>query len=192
MAGKDTAVFGIYPNYGSYPHYGSVERAIRELKDAGFQNTDISVLFRENIRTKDFAREKDTKTLEGVAAGAGTGAVVGGTLGSLSGIGALAIPGQEPFIAAGPIMAPLAGVGAGGAVGGIAGALIGMGIPEYRAKRYEGRVRNGGILLSVHPEHFDWTKRAKAVLERTGAEDVSSTGEGHADFDKTDRPFSRA
>ena len=113
-------------------------------------------------------------------------------VGWLAGIGALAIPGLGPFIAAGPIMAALAGVGVGGAVGGLTGALVGMGIPEYEAKRYEGRVTKGGILLSVHSDDSEWTKRAKDILERTGAEDVSSTGETKGDFENTDRPRTRA
>jgi hypothetical protein len=150
------------------------------------------VLFPENVGTKDFAHKKETKAPEGTAAGATTGAVIGGGLGWLAGIGALAIPGLGPFIAAGPIMAALAGVGVGGAVGGITGALIGMGIPEYEAKRYEGRVKDGGILLSVHSDNSEWTKRAKEILERTGAQDISSSGEASADFSKSDRPMRRA
>src|SRR5712672_1312504 len=134
MAGKNTAVFGIYPSQAA------VEGAVDALRDAGFRNTDISVLFPENVGTKDFAHEKGTKAPEGVAAGATSGAVVGGALGWLAGIGALAIPGVGPLIAAGPIIAALTGVGVGGAVGGITGALVGLGIPEYEAKRYEGRV----------------------------------------------------
>ncbi|MGA7298978.1 MAG: quinol:electron acceptor oxidoreductase subunit ActD, partial [Candidatus Sulfotelmatobacter sp.] len=171
MAGKNTAVFGIYPEYAS------VENGVDALKAAGFRNTDISVLFPENVGTKDFAHKKETKAPEGAAAGGTTGAVIGGGLGWLMGIGALAIPGLGPFIAAGPIMAALAGVGVGGAIGGIAGALVGMGIPEYEAKRYEGRVKDGGILLSVHSDNSEWTKRAKEILEHTGAQDVASTGE---------------
>lgn len=186
MAGKNTAVFGIYPDYAS------VESAVDALKAAGFRNTDISVLFPENVGTKDFAHEKGTKAPEGASTGAGTGAVIGGGLGWLAGIGALAIPGVGPFIAAGPIVAALAGVGVGGVVGGIAGALIGMGIPEYEAKRYEGRVKSGGILLSVHSDNSEWTKRGKEILEHTGAQDVSSSGEAKADFSKTDKPMQRA
>jgi len=129
MAGKNTAVFGIYRNRAH------VENAVDALRREEFRNTDISVLFPENEGTKDFAHEKKTKAPEGTATGATTGAIIGGALGWLAGIGALAIPGLGPFIAAGPIMAALAGVGAGGAIGGIAGALIGMGIPEYEAKR---------------------------------------------------------
>jgi hypothetical protein len=186
MAGKNTAVFGIYRDQTG------VENAVDALKAAGFRNTDISVLFPENAGTKDFAVQKGTKAPEGAATGAGTGAVIGGGLGWLAGIGALAIPGIGPFIAAGPIVAALAGVGVGGAVGGITGALVGMGIPEYEAKRYEGRVKEGGILLSVHSDNSDWTKRAKEILERTGAQDISSTGEASADFSKTDKPMQRA
>lgn len=186
MAGKNTAVFGIYPDYAA------VENGVDALKAAEFRNTDISVLFPENVGTKDFAHEKGTKAPEGASAGAGTGALVGGGLGWLAGIGALAIPGVGPFIAAGPIMAALAGAGVGGAVGGITGALIGMGIPEYEAKRYEGRVKEGGILLSVHSDSSEWTKRAKDILKRTGAQDISSTGEASADFSKTDKPMPRA
>src|SRR5205823_2093689 len=136
----------------------------------------------ENSGTKDLAHERNTKAPEGVATGATSGAVIGGTLGWLVGIGALAIPGLGPFIAAGPVVAALAGVGAGGAVGGIAGALIGLGIPEYEAKRYEGRIKGGGILLSVHSDNSEWTKRAKDILEQTGAENISSTSEARADF----------
>src|SRR5690242_19242217 len=164
MAGKNTAVFGIYRNQLD------VEQAVDALRAEGFRSTDISVLFPDNKGTKDFAHEKATKAPEGTATGAGTGAVIGGTLGWLAGIGALAIPGVGPLIAAGPIVAALTGVGVGGAIGGISGALIGMGIPEYEAKRYEGRVREGGILLSVHSDNSEWTKRAKDILERTGAQ----------------------
>ena len=186
MAGKNTAVFGIYRDRAT------VENAVDILRQEDFRNTDISVLFPENEGTKDFAHEKNTKAPEGTATGAGTGAVIGGGLGWLAGIGALAIPGVGPLIAAGPIVAALAGVGVGGAIGGIAGALVGMGIPEYEAKRYEGRVKEGGILLSVHCDDSNWVKRAKEVLERTGAQDVSSTGEASADFQKTDKPMQRA
>ena len=186
MSGKNTAVFGIYPNYES------VESGVAALKTAGFRHTDISVLFSENQGSKDFAHEKGTKAPEGATAGASTGAVAGGVLGWLVGIGALAIPGIGPFIAAGPIMAALAGVGVGGTLGGIAGALVGMEIPEYEAKRYEGRVKDGGILLSVHSDDSSWTKRAKGVLEHTGAQDIASTGESTADYAKSDKPLSRA
>jgi Protein of unknown function (DUF3341) len=186
MAGKNTAAFGIYKTRAG------AENAVEALRQEQFRNTDISVMLPENQGTKDFAHEKNTKAPEGAATGAGSGALVGGTLGWLAGIGALAIPGLGPFIAAGPIMAALAGAGVGGAVGGLTGALVGMGIPEYEAKRYEGRVKEGGILLSVHCDDSKWTKKAKEILERTGAEDVSSTGEASADFSKTDKPMQRA
>ncbi|HZR58631.1 MAG TPA: quinol:electron acceptor oxidoreductase subunit ActD [Terriglobales bacterium] len=186
MAGKNTAAFGIYKTRAG------VESAVDALRLADFRNTDISVMFPDNVGTKDFAHEKNTKAPEGAATGAGSGAVIGGTLGWLAGIGALAIPGVGPFIAAGPIVAALAGVGVGGAVGGITGALVGMGIPEYEAKRYEGRVKEGSILLSVHCDDSNWTKKAKEILESTGAEDVSSTGEAGADFSKTEKPMQRA
>lgn len=182
---KNTAVFGIYPTYAS------VEAGVETLKKDGFRNTDISVLFPDNVGSKDFAHEKNTKAPEGAVTGAGTGAVVGGALGWLAGIGALAIPGLGPFIAAGPIVAALAGVGVGGAVGGLTGALIGLGIPEYEAKRYEGRIRNGGILLSVHSDNSDWTKKAEDILKNTGAQDISSTGEASADYAQSDRPMPR-
>jgi hypothetical protein len=164
---KNTAVFGIYSTQTG------VENAVDSFKAAGFRNADISVMFAENEGTKDFAVKKDTKAPEGIATGAGSGAVLGGALGWLAGIGALAIPGVGPFIAAGPIIGLLSGIGVGGAVGGIAGGLIGAGMPEYEAKRYEGRIKNGGILLSVHCDDSKWTDRAKEVLKQTGAEDIS-------------------
>src|ERR1700733_13106529 len=182
MAGKNTAAFGIYKDRTS------VENAVDALRQAEFRNTDISVLFPENQGTKDFAHEKNTKAPEGAATGAGSGALIGGTLGWLAGIGALAIPGVGPLIAAGPIVAALAGAGVGGTVGGITGALVGMGIPEYEAKRYEGRVKEGGILLSVHSNSSEETKRAKLILEATGAQDISSTSEAGSDHPKVDLP----
>src|SRR6202451_3295046 len=171
MSGKNTAVFGIYPSYTT------VEMGVDGLKAARFTNRDISVLLPESVGSRDFAHEKGTKAPEGATAGAGTGVVIGGAMGWLLGIGALAIPGLGPFIAAGPIVAALAGAGAGGAVGGITGALVGMGIPEYEAKRYEGRVKDGGILLSAHCDSSEEISRAKKILEQTAAEDISSSGE---------------
>jgi hypothetical protein len=182
MAGKNTAVYGIYQNRQQ------VENGVDTLVAEGFRTEDISVLLPENIGTKDFAHEKNTKAPEGAATGAGTGAVVGGTLGLLAGIGALAIPGLGPFIAAGPIMGALAGAGTGGVVGGLLGALIGMGIPEYEAKRYEGLIKEGRVLLSVHCDSSDWVKRAKEILDRTGARDISSASEADADYAKSDKP----
>ena len=185
MAGKNTAVFGIYPTCEA------AERGVDALKAAGFRNTDISVLLPQNVGSKDLAHEKHTKLPEGAAAGAGTGALLGGALGWLAGIGTLAIPGIGPFLAAGPIVAALAGAGAAGAAGGVLGGLIGLGIPEYEAKRYEGRIREGGVLASVHSDDSDWTKRAKQIFETTGAQDISSTGEASADYAKSDRPLPR-
>src|SRR5881409_5089 len=132
---------------------------VEQLKAGGFSPNDISVLFPDKTGTKDFAHEHHTKAPEGAATGAGAGGVLGGGLGWLAGIGALAIPGLGPFIAAGPIMSALSGAGAGGVVGGITGALIGMGIPEYEAKRYEGMIKEGGILLSVHCDNSEWVSR---------------------------------
>ena len=150
---------------------------VDRLKVANFSNNDISVLFPDKGTTRDFAHEKNTKAPEGVAAGAGTGGVIGGTLGWIAGIGALAIPGVGPFIAAGPIMAALAGAGVGAAVGGLTGALVGMGIPEYEAKRYEGKIKEGNMLISVHSENSDEVKRAKDIFERAGAHDISYSEE---------------
>ena len=175
MEDKKTAVFGIYPSVSQ------AERAVDALVQARFSNEDISVLAPDTQGTKDFAHEKHTKAPEGTATGAATGGAVGGTLGLLAGIGALALPGLGPFIAAGPIMATLAGLGVGGAVGGLVGALVGMGIPEYEAKRYEGRVKDGGTLLSVQCATSDEITRAKGVLKQTGAEDIASAGEKTGD-----------
>lgn len=185
MARKHTAVLGIYEDYST------VENAVDVLKEAGFRNTDVSVLFPQRAGSKEFARDKGTRAPEGAVAGAGTGALLGGTLGWLAGIGALAIPGLGPIIAAGPLMASLAGIGVGGAVGGIGGALIGMGIPENLAKRYEIRVKEGGMLLSVHSDNPEWAKRAMDILERTGAQDISSAGDA-VDYIRSGFPLSAA
>lgn len=182
---KNIAVFGIYP---TRIH---AEEAVDALRDSGFRNTDISALFPDNLGTKDFAHEMHTKAPEGTAAGATSGAVLGGVLGWLVGVGAIAIPGIGPLVAAGPIVAALAGAGAVGVAGGIVGALVGLGMPEYEAKRYEGRVKSGGILLSVHCDDSEWVKKAKAVLKRTGAEDIAAAGEAGADFAKSDKPMPR-
>jgi hypothetical protein len=176
MAGKKTAVFGIYQNVKQ------AERTVDDLLAAGFSNDDISVLLPDNEGTKDFAHDKSTKAPEGTTAGVTTGGIIGGTLGLLAGIGVLAIPGVGPFIAAGPIMGALAGLGVGGAVGGLIGALIGMGIPEYEAKRYEGHINAGGILLSVHCDTSEKITRAKDLLKHTGAQDISSSSEASADL----------
>jgi len=177
--------------FGIFRDRASVEEAVDTLRAAGYRNTDISVLFPQNEGTKDFAHEKSTKAPEGATTGGVVGGITGGVLGWLVGIGALAIPGLGPFIAAGPIVAALAGAGAVGTVGGIIGALVGIGIPEYEAKRFEGRIRQGGILLSVHCDNQDWVKRAKEILRRTGAEDIASAGEEAADFAVTEKPLPR-
>ncbi len=148
-----------------------------KLQSAAFSDDDISVLFPDKSSTRDFAHEKNTKAPEGATVGAGSGGVVGGTLGLLAGIGLLAIPGVGPFIAAGPIMAALSGIAIGAAVGGITGALIGMGIPEIEAKRYEGKVKDGNILISAHSESSEKTKRAKDIFAAAGATDISSSSE---------------
>ena len=185
MSGKNTAVFGIFRDTVS------VGGALNALRAAGFRNTDVSVLMPENAGTKDFVHRKDTKAPEGASTGAASGAILGGVVGWLVGIGALAIPGLGPFIAAGPIMAMLAGAGAAGIAGGIVGSLVGLGIPEYEAKRYEGRVKAGGILLSVHCDSSEWVSRAEKLLEETGGEDISSASEAPADYAMSDRPGSR-
>src|SRR5580698_3890399 len=181
MASKHTAVFGIYKSVYQ------AERSVDRIAAAGFSSNDISVLLPDNRSSKEFAHEKNTKAPEGTTTGVATGGVLGGTLGLLAGIGALAIPGVGPFIAAGPIMGALAGLGVGGAVGGLIGALVGMGIPEYEAKRYEGHIKAGGVLLSVHCDTSDEIKRAKDLLKQTGAEDISSSGEATADYATTNK-----
>lgn len=171
MSDKNVAVFGIYatPNLA--------ENAVDHLLANGFSNSDISVLLPDDESTRAFAHEKHTKAPEGAATGVTAGGALGGTLGLLAGIGALAIPGVGPLIAAGPIMGALAGLGVGGALGGIVGALVGMGIPEYEAKRYEGRVKEGGTLLSVHCGTSEQITGAKEALRATGGHDISSADE---------------
>ena len=171
MSEKHTAVFGIYATVNS------AENAVNYLLSHGFNNSEISVLLPDDESTRAFAHEKHTKAPEGTATGAATGGAVGGTIGLLAGIGALAIPGVGPLIAAGPIMAALAGLGAGAAAGGMIGALVGMGIPEYEAKRYEGAVKDGGTLLSVHCSTSERVSAAKDALKATGAKDIATTGE---------------
>ena len=152
-------------------------RIVEQLKAAGFSNNDVSVLLPDRAGSRDFAHEHHTKAPEGAATGAVVGGLAAGALGWLVGIGSLAIPGVGPLIAAGPIMAALSGAAAGGAVGGIAGALVGLGIPEYEAKQYEGKVKNGNILISVHTDDSKQRQIAKEIFERAHAENVSSTGE---------------
>jgi hypothetical protein len=185
MAGKKTAVFGIYSTAAAAEH------AVDTLTKSGFPISDISLLVPETLGSREMRTEKASKAPEGAAAGATSGAVLGGTLGLLAGIGALAIPGAGPFIAAGPIMSTLAGIGVGGTVGGLTGALIGMGIPEFEAKRYEGRLQKGGLLLSVHCDTAVEVDQAKEILARTGAEDVTSTREASTDSTKSGRETRR-
>lgn len=176
MTSKKTAVFGMFQTRAQ------AEAVVDRLLEAGFINDDISVLLPDVQSTKEFAHEKNTKAPEGATTGVTAGGAVGGTLGLLAGIGALAIPGFGPFIAAGPIMGALAGLGVGGAVGGVIGALVGMGMPEYEAKRYEGRLKAGGVLLSVHCDTSGQITRSKELLKQAGAEDISSSGEASADY----------
>jgi hypothetical protein len=175
METKSTAVYGIFSDLGK------AELAVDHLLSERFSNSDVSVLVADSESTRDFAHRKATKAPEGTATGVTAGGLLGGALGLLAGIGALAIPGVGPLIAAGPIMATLAGVGAGGALGGLVGALVGAGIPEYEAKRYEGHVKNGGVLLSVHCDTDDEIRRAKDFLKATGAVDISSSAEAAGD-----------
>ena len=185
MLTKNTAVFGIYPDRAA------VEVGVEHLRRAGFRGTDISVLFPENMGTKDFAHEKNTKAPEGAASGVVAGGIAGGVLGWLTGMGALAIPGLGAFILAGPMVAALAGAGAVGTLGGIIGALAGMGIPEYEARRYEGRIREGGVLLSVHCDNAEWVTRAKNILASTNAQEIASASEKRGDFANADKPMPR-
>jgi hypothetical protein len=182
---KNISVYGIMR---SEQHLSS---CLDELRMNGYRPEEVSALLPENVGNKDLATDKSSNAPEGATAGGVSGAVLGGGLGWLVGIGALAIPGLGPFIAAGPIMAALAGAGAGATVGGATGYLIGAGMPEYEAKRYEGRIREGGILLSVHCDDGEWADKAKEILKRNGAEDVSSSKEASADFATTDRPVRR-
>lgn len=175
MANNKTAVFGIYAGRKQ------CEDAADELISSGFLPTDLSVLLPENLaNATNIAVERSTKAPEGATAGAASGATLGGALGLLAALGALAIPGIGPFVAAGPLIGALAGIGVGGAVGGFTGALIGLGIPEYEAKRYQGRLQRGGILFSVYCETAEQAKNAKDILRRTGADDIAEASESSA------------
>jgi Protein of unknown function (DUF3341) len=184
---RNTSVIGIYPDRTT------VSDAINVLHKAGYRATDISVLSSDNQGSKDFAHEKHTKALEGAATGAAAGAVVGAALAWwLVAIQTVTITGLGPLVTAGPVLAAFAGAGAGGALGWIAGLLAGLRLPEYVAKRYAGRIRRGGILLSVHCDSPEWCGRAKKTLKDTGARDVSSASEASADYGTTDKPTERA
>ena len=185
MPTKNISVFGIYASREN------AENAVDRLIAASFRKEDISVLMQDNVGTKDLGHEKHTKAPEGATTGAVAGGVIGGALGVLASIGVLAIPGLGPLIAAGPIIAALTGIGSGGMLGGIIGTMVGFGIPEYEAKRYEGRIKAGGILLSVHCDNSEWTAKAKEILKETGAEDIASAGEERADFGNSDKPATR-
>lgn len=185
MARHNISVFGICHDRAA------VERAVEVFRKAGFRATDISVMFPENEGSKDFGFNKGTKAPEGLAAGAGAGAVLGGAFAGLVGVGALAFPVLAPLVVAGPIVSALAGVGAGGVVGGLLGALAGVSVPEYEAKRYEGLIRRGSILMSVHCDNADWAGRARRLFRETGAEDIARAGEARGDFARSDRPMPR-
>jgi hypothetical protein len=175
--GKDMVAYGIYPDRAAF------ERALEALRAAGFRNSDISAILPERDQTtRDLAHEINTKAPEGATTGAASGAAIGGVLGWLVGIGALAIPGIGPLVAAGPIVAALAGAGAGGAAGGLVGGMVGAGIPEVEAKRYAGRIREGGYLISVHADDRTWAKKAEEIMEATGGRDVVKTSEAAPDY----------
>jgi len=172
---KSKAVFGIARNRLQ------AESAASDLQTAGFVMSDISVLWPDQHGMRDVGHEKNTKAPEGAVAGASAGGAVGGVLGLLAGLGALAIPGLGPFIAAGPIMAALSGLAVGGVAGGLAGALTGLGIPEIEAKHYEGKIKDGNILVAVHAEGGKEISAAKDIFKKNGLTDISSTGETHVD-----------
>ena len=183
---ENISVFGIYADRTA------VSDARDVLHQAGYRATDISVLLPDNQGSKDFAHEKNTKAPEGATTGAAAGVVLGAVLAWLVAVGVFAIPGLGPFVAAGPLMAALAGAGSGGALGWLIGFLVGLGMPEYEAKRYAGRIRRGGILLSVHCDSSEWCDRAKKTLKDTGAQHISSASESGADYATTDKPTERA
>jgi len=182
---KNISAFGIFTTQES------VKEAIDLLKNSGFRSTDISVLYPENLGSKDFGHERHSKAPEGAVAGGGSGAVIGAACGWLGGAGALMIPGMEAFAAAGPVVGILSGIGAGVALGGLLGAAAGAGVPEYEAKRYGGQVHKGGILVSVHCDDDRWAKKARRLLKENGATDHATAGEAKADFARSERPLPR-
>jgi hypothetical protein len=187
MSGSNISVYAIFKDSSA------VNACIEALTANGFRNTDVSVLVPENAGTKDLLHRKQTKAPEGAAAGGGSGAILGAAAGWILGAGALAIPGLDPTItAAGPIMGMLAGMGAGLSAGGILGGVLGATMPEYEARRFNGRIRKGGILLSVHCDNSDWVKSAKNILKRSGASDISTATEAKADFLKGEKPMPRS
>jgi len=184
MSAKNTAVFGLYPDETE------VVEAIEELKRSGFRTTDLSILLPENLGSKDIGHEKHTKAPEGAVAGGIAGAVIGGALGWVLSAGVISIPfaGADALISAGSVMAILAGIGAFSVLGAILGGLAGWFSPEYEAKRYDGRIRTGGVLLSVHCDNADWRLRAKETLRHTGARGIASAVESKADFGASEKP----
>jgi hypothetical protein len=185
MFGKNTAVFGMYRDRIQ------AEDAVDRLLPAGFRREDIAVLLADNRGSKDFAHLKGTKAPEGLAAGSITGGILGTVIAWLTAEGIVVTSGLDPLVAAGPVVAALAGLGAGGAFGGIIGAIIGMTNPEYEARRFKGRIKRSGVLLSIHCDNSDWVRRAKAMLRQTGAEAISTEGECDADYENTDKPLPR-
>ncbi len=183
---KNTSVIGIYEDRTT------ISDALEVLHKAGYRAADISVLTSDNHGSKDFAHEKHTKAPAGAGVGAAVGAVVGAVLAWLDSNQVVAIAGLGPLVAAGPWLAALAGAGAGGALGWIVGLLAGLRLPVYVAKRFAGRVRRGGILLSVHCDSQDWCDRATRILKDTGARDISSAAEATADYGTSDKPTERA
>ncbi|MBC7927478.1 MAG: DUF3341 domain-containing protein [Bryobacteraceae bacterium] len=182
---KNISAFGIYSDQGT------VTAAIDALKSAGFRTTDISVLYPESLGSKDFGHEKHSKAPEGAVTGGSSGGAVGAAIGWLAGAGSFMVPGLEAFAAAGPAMGMMAGLGVGVALGGTMGAMVGSGVPEYEARRYEGRLRQGGILLSAHCDNDEWARIARRVLKQTRARSISTTGEARADFGRSEKPLPR-
>lgn len=186
MSRANKSVFGIFPDQTS------ISEAVNALRAVGFRTTDISVLFPDNVGTKDFGHQKSSKAPEGAVAGGSAGAVLGGMVGWFAGMGTLAIHGLEAFSVAGPIMGMLSGLGVGMLAGSLTGALTGASMPEYEAKRFEGRIRRGGILISVHCDNPDWAKSAVNTLRRSGAQDIGSSTEAKADFAVSEKPMPRS
>ncbi|HET8549930.1 MAG TPA: DUF3341 domain-containing protein [Bryobacteraceae bacterium] len=182
MASRNTAAYGIFADEAT------AKDAVEGLKSSGFRAADISIMLPDNLGTKDFAHEKHSKAPEGAATGGSAAGIAGGVLGYLIGAGSFMLPGLEPFAAAGPVMAALGGLGAGAVVGGVTGALVGLGIPEYEAKRYVGRIRRGGILMSVHCDDAHWAHSAMSILRRCGAMDTAVRPEGRGSHVRHHRP----
>jgi len=185
MAARNISAYGIYPDHAA------VTEAIRQFKEAGFRGTDISVLHAEGVGLRDFGHVRHSKAPEGAVTGGSIGAAAGSAFGWLVGAGALMVPGLEPMAVAGPVVGMLGGMGVGVTLGGLMGALAGAGVPEYEAKLYAGRVRRGGILVSIHCDDSRWAKSARKLLKTTGARDVSIAGEARGDFAHSDKPLPR-